>query len=286
MSEMILKMDDVSKHYPNFSLEHISLELPKGCIMGLVGANGAGKTTTIKLILDLIPKESGNISLFGQDYKDKELRQDIGVVFDENNFPENLTPAQIEKIMKNIYRGWDTERYHQLLVRFGLTAPKKTVKDFSRGMKMKLSLAVAMGHRAKLLILDEPTSGLDPIVRNEILDLFLEFIEDEECSILLSSHITSDLEKVADYITIIDNGKVLLSESKDELIYQYGIVKGGKEGLAALKHGDCLGMIQNSYGFEALVSDKELARRNYPDMVVDSASLEDILMLLTRKTVG
>lgn len=281
-AENILEISGLSKQYQNFRLNNISFVVPKGSIMGLIGSNGAGKTTTIKLILDLIHRETGEIQIMGEENTKVELKQEIGVVFDENNFPETLTIFQVGKIMSSIYQNWNQEQFHQYCVRFALPG-KKIIKEFSRGMKMKLNLAVALSHHAKLLILDEPTSGLDPIVRNEILDIFQEFIAEEERAILLSSHITTDLEKIADYITLIDQGELIFSKNKDDLIYQYGMMKGKKDDISKIDSNDYVSIRTNQYGFEALVKDKEKAQKKYPDCVFDPASLEDIMLFSVQK---
>ena len=281
MTDAILEVKGICKSYGAFQLDHVSFQLPKGAIMGLIGENGAGKSTTIKLILDLIRRDQGEILLFGQDNRKVELKQQIGVVFDENHFPEVMTPLQVGKMLEKIYSSWNGQQYQKLLSQFGLDG-KKQIKDLSRGMKMKLSLAAAICHGAKLLILDEPTSGLDPVVRNEILDLFLEFIQDGERSILLSSHITSDLERAADYITFIHEGRVLLSGSKDDMLYGYGILKGGREQLSKVRKSDYLGLRTSDYGFEALVSDRQEAQRRYPELLVDRVTLEDIMLLMIK----
>lgn len=281
MTDAILEVKGICKSYGAFQLDHVSFQLPKGAIMGLIGENGAGKSTTIKLILDLIRRDQGEILLFGQDNRKVELKQQIGVVFDENHFPEVMTPLQVGKMLEKIYSSWNGQQYQKLLSQFGLDG-KKQIKDLSRGMKMKLSLAAAICHGAKLLILDEPTSGLDPVVRNEILDLFLEFIQDGERSILLSSHITSDLERAADYITFIHEGRVLLSGSKDDMLYGYGILKGGREQLSQVRKSDYLGLRTSDYGFEALVSDRQEVQRRYPELLVDRVTLEDIMLLMIK----
>ena len=281
MTDAILEVKGICKSYGAFQLDHVSFQLPKGAIMGLIGENGAGKSTTIKLILDLIRRDQGEILLFGQDNRKVELKQQIGVVFDENHFPEVMTPLQVGKMLEKIYSSWNGQQYQKLLSQFGLDG-KKQIKDLSRGMKMKLSLAAAICHGAKLLILDEPTSGLDPVVRNEILDLFLEFIQDGERSILLSSHITSDLERAADYITFIHEGRVLLSGSKDDMLYGYGILKGGREQLSKVRKSDYLGLRTSDYGFEALVSDRQEVQRRYPELLVDRVTLEDIMLLMIK----
>ena len=224
--ENVLVVRNLSKRYDEFQLKNVSFSLPKGCIMGLVGENGAGKSTTIKLILNLINRDGGSVSIFGKDNltHEKTIKEDLGVVFDESSFPDNLNAKNISLVMKNVYKNWDEGLFYSYLKRFALPAQKK-VKDYSRGMKMKLAIAAALSHHPKFLILDEATSGLDPMVREEILDIFLEFIQDEEHSILLSSHIISDLEKIADYVTFIHRGEVLFSEAKDQLLEEYGILK-------------------------------------------------------------
>ena len=215
-----LKVEHVNKTYPGFSLTDVCFGLPKGSIMGLVGENGAGKSTIIKILLGLVQKDSGEVQILGERdlEKNKYVKEDIGVVFDEINFYETLTPVKVEKICKNAYKNWDSTAYASYLEQFSLPKDKE-IKTFSKGMQVKLCLAVAMSHQAKLLLLDEPTSGLDPIVREELLDIFLEFVQDEEHAVLLSSHITTDLEKIADYITFLHKGNVIFSTSKDELIY-------------------------------------------------------------------
>lgn len=217
--ENILEVNNLCKTYDSFSLKNINLELPKGTIMGLVGENGAGKSTTIKAILNLIHTSNGLVKIFGLDMKEKEIeiKEDIGVVLDEGFFSEYLTPTDINNILSGIYKNWSEELFFKYLEDFKL--PKdKVSKEFSTGMKMKLKIAAALSHKPKLLILDEPTSGLDPIARQDILDIFQDFIQDEEHSVLVSSHITSDLENIADYISFINNGEIVLSKTRDELI--------------------------------------------------------------------
>ena len=227
--ENILEIKNLCKKYNGFQLKNINMELPKGMIMGLIGENGAGKTTTIKAILNIINSE-GSIKIFGKDIKvnEKEIKEEIGVVLDDSFLSEYLTTKQVNSIMKSMYKNWDEQLYFKYLEEFKL--PKnKLVKDFSSGMKMKLKIITALSHHPKLLVLDEPTSGLDPVARNELLDIFQEFIQNEENSILFSSHITSDLEHIADYITFINSGEIVLAKTRDELLEQYGIVKCTKE---------------------------------------------------------
>lgn len=227
--ENILEVKNLCKKYNGFELKNINIELPKGMIMGLIGENGAGKTTTIKAILNLISSDNGEIKIFGLDNKqnEKAIKEDIGAVLDDSFLSEYLNPKEINKIMKNIYKNWDEKLYFKYIEDFKL--PKdKISKEYSSGMKMKLKIAVALSHHPKLLILDEPTSGLDPVARNEILDIFQEFIQDEKKGIFVSSHITSDLEHIADYITFINNGEIVISKTRDELLEKYGIVKCSK----------------------------------------------------------
>lgn len=286
-----LEIHNVTKSYSNFKLDDISFSVPKGCIMGFVGENGAGKTTTLKAILDLVHIDSGSIEIFGQkqandrDYNSLEgkdnIKDLIGVVFDESYFHDNLKLNQISKIMKRIYKNWDHDTF--LAYAKSLKIPdNKAVKEFSRGMKMKLSIAVSLSHGAKLLILDEATSGLDPMVRDEILDIFLDFIQNEEHTILISSHIISDLEKVADYITFIHDGKIVFSESKDELIYNYGILRCKKEDYEKLDKSYVIGVRRSTVGVEVLVANKKKVKNLYPDLIVDSCSVEDIILLKSR----
>lgn len=261
--ENAIEVKRLSKKYNTFSLHNINLVVPKGYIVGLIGENGAGKSTTIKSILNLIQKDSGSIQIFNQDHAkhEKELKQDIGVVFDESHFPEQLTAKDLNLIMKNIYRKWDTPLYMNYLHQFNIPQ-KKIIKEFSRGMKTKLSLAVALAHHPKLLILDEPTSGLDPIVRNEILDIFLDFIQDEEHSILMSSHITTDLEKVADYITFLHQGKIIFSAAKDDLLTDYAIIKCNEKDFHLIEPVDIIKYKKSTYQYEVLIKNKKQLTRN------------------------
>ena len=278
--EYALRIDHLEKSYDGFSLKDICLELPKGSIMGLIGENGAGKSTTMKAILNLIRIDKGEIEILDRrmDTDEKALKEELGVVFDEFNFHETTTPAKIGTICSNTYRSWDQGKYEDYLNRFSLPLKQK-IQEFSKGMQVKLCLAVALSHHAKLLILDEATSGLDPVMRDEILDIFLEFVQDEEHSILVSSHITSDLEKVADYITFLHEGKILLSKPKDELIYQYGILRCGQNLFENLEKEDILAYRKMDYQYEILVGDRNAAKRKYPGAVADPATLEEIMLL-------
>lgn len=277
--ENILEIKNLSKKYGSFMLNNLSFCLPKGSIMGFVGENGAGKTTTLKLILNLIRRDSGSVRIFGLDNikEEKRIKEDLGVVFDENCFHELFSVQDINRILKGVYKNWDEALFFQYMKDFGL-AGKKTIKEFSRGMKMKLSIAAALSHHPKLLLLDEATSGLDPIVRNEILDIFLDFIQDEEHGVLFSSHITGDLEKVADYVTFIHEGNLIFSKSKDELLYDYGILKCGTNDLAKIDSADIVKTKKNAFGYEVLISDKRKNASKYKSFVLDNTTIEDIML--------
>lgn len=248
-----IEIRSLTKKYPGFTLEDLNLTLPSGCILGLIGENGAGKSTTIKLILNMLRRDAGSVTVLGSEAPDLE---DIGVVMDESGFPLCLNTRQIGKVMGDIYKRWNQETYESLLTRLDLPA-KKQYKDFSRGMKMKLAIAVAMSHDPKLLILDEATSGLDPVIRDEILDIFMDFTRDEGHSILISSHIVSDLEKICDYIAFLHKGKLMLLEEKDALYRRFGILRCSREDFAAIDPAAVRGKRESAYGVEAIV-DRDL----------------------------
>ena len=250
-----IEIKDLCKTYPGFSLDHVNLTLPCGRIMGLVGENGAGKSTTIRLILDMIARDSGTITLLGKDNREniRLLKEDIGVVLDEVGIPACLNPKQVGKIMANTFRNWEQAVYDSLLEKLAVP-PEKPFKDFSRGMKMKLGIAIALSHRPKLLILDEATSGLDPVVRDEVLDLFSEFTREESHAVLISSHIVSDLEKICDYIAFLHKGRLLLCEEKDALKEKYGILRCSREQLSALPPEAVIGRKETAYGVEAIAA--------------------------------
>ena len=282
MTDAILQIENLTRQYPGFLLDHISFSIPKGSIMGLIGENGAGKSTTIKAALNLIKRDEGKVTFWGQDLSLSEgLKEDIGVVFDGINFYETLTPAKVGNISGAAYKQWDSSLYLNYLQRFQLPADKE-IKDFSKGMKTKLCIAAALSHDPKLLILDEATSGLDPVIRDDILDVFLEFVQDENHSILMSSHISSDLEKIADYITFIHQGKVLFCKSKDELRYRYGIIRCKTEVFHTIDPSEILAFRKDDYQWNVLTGDKERARRKYKNAVIDDASIEDILLLYVK----
>lgn len=273
----ILELENLTKRYPTFTLDDISLCLPSGCILGFIGENGAGKSTTINLMLDIVHKDGGQVRLFGKT-PDKNAKEHIGVVLDECCFPENLTAKDANAILQNMYETWNAEVFFRYLDRFRLP-PHQRLKDYSKGMKMKLSFAVARSHDTKLMILDEATSGLDPIVREEILDELLDFIQDETHGVFMSSHITSDLEKVCDYIAFIHRGKLLFMEPKDELLEKYGVLKCTKEDLEAVDPAAIRGCRQGSFGVEALVLRDRVPRH----LTIDSANLEDIMLYFVKE---
>ncbi len=276
-----IEISGLCKSYGDFALDHIDLTLPGGSIMGLIGENGAGKTTTIKCILNLIRRDAGTITLMGYDNiaQERQAKAEVGVVLDECYFHDTLCPADIHTILSRVYQNWDKALFASCLKKFHLPEGKY-VKEFSRGMKMKLSLAAALAHHPKLLLLDEATAGLDPVVRDEILDEFLNFIQDEEHSILISSHITSDLEKVADYITYLHQGRVVLSEAKDVIQDNYGRLACTAQQLSAIQPEDLVRVRKGSYGCEALVSDRAVFRKKYPQLMVEPISLEDIMLFI------
>lgn len=276
-----IEIRGLCKSFGDFALRDIDLTLPGGAIMGLIGENGAGKTTTIKCILNLIHRDSGTITLMGRDNLEEEelAKQDIGVVLDECFFHDTLHPRDLGKILAPAYPNWDSQLFHEYLEKFKLPE-KKFIKEFSRGMKMKLSLAAALAHHPKLLILDEATAGLDPVVRDEILDEFLGFICDEEHSILISSHITSDLEKAADYITYLHQGRVVLSDAKDVILDSYGRLGCTSAELEQVDPADLLRVRKGTFGCEALLADRNAFARKYPRLMVDKVTLEDIMLFI------
>ena len=275
-----LEIKNVSKSFSEFCLENISLTLPSGSIMGLIGENGAGKSTTIKLILDIIHKDSGTITILGKN-NEKGIsitKEDIGVVMDEVGIPECLTTKQIGKIMKHTFQNWNENEYERLLQKLSLPN-NKPFKDFSRGMKMKLGIAIALSHNAKLLLLDEPTSGLDPVVRDEVVDMFYDFTRDENHSILISSHIVSDLERLCDYVAFLHNGKLLLCEEKDVLLSEYGIIHCTVEQLSELKNEVIKYKKETPYGAEAIVS-----RKHAPNgFKLSPISIEELFVFMAKE---
>ena len=278
-----IECHDLTKAYRGFTLDHLTFSLPAGCILGLVGENGAGKSTTLKLLMNAISRDEGQVSLLGVDNQSPEFlqtKQDIGVVLDEACLPEVITPRETGKLMALTYTRWDQGLYEQYLARFALPKDKK-FKELSRGMKMKLAIAAALSHGAKLLLLDEATSGLDPMVRDEVLDVFSDFAAQDDHAVLISSHIVSDLEKICDYIAFIHKGKLMLCEEKDVLLERYGLLKCSPQELTAVDPAAIHGKRIGEYGAEALV-DRDRAPR---DLLVEKPTLEDIILYLAKEEV-
>ncbi|MDO4542107.1 MAG: ABC transporter ATP-binding protein [Bacillota bacterium] len=275
-----LKLEHVTKKYKGFTLKDISLKLPKGCIRGLRGENGAGKSTTMKLILDIAKADSGNIEVLGQSHIEslKSLKEEIGVVLDEAYFPQSFTAQNVNSMLKRFYRNWDEEVFFNYLKVFSLPSDK-VFKEFSRGMKMKLSISAALSHKAKLLILDEPTGGLDPMTRDEFVDILYEYTRDENNSVLISSHIISDLEKLCDYIAFIHKGELLFCEEKDILREKFAIWRGDQEAFAAIDPKAVQGMRKSPYGVEALV-ERDMVPLNWE---LEIPGIEDITIFIAKE---
>lgn len=279
----VLEIQEISKDYDGFVLDKVSFKIPRGVIMGLIGENGAGKSTTINCILNETQKTDGKILIFGKDHilDEIEVKDKIGVVFDENHFPDIFTAEEIGKFMSGIYSGWDWPLYRRYLEKFELPNDKK-IKDFSKGMKVKLAFAVALSHEAELLILDEATSGLDPIIRDEVLDMLIDFVQDENHSVLVSSHITSDLEKVADYITFLHKGKLIFTHEKDSLIDNYGILNCGAAVFDTLDKSEIVAYRKEDYQFRVLVKDRNKAAKQYANAIVGPATIEEIMLFYVK----
>ena len=274
---------DLTKDYGTFRLDRVSFCLPGGAIMGLIGENGAGKSTTIRCMLNLACYQAGSVRLLGKDVRQEEnaVKEDLGVVLDESTFHDTLKAPDVSRILSRIYRRWDEVLYARYLDQFELPR-NKTIKEYSRGMKMKLSIAAALAHRPRLLLLDEATSGLDPVVRNEILDEFLNFIQDEEHAVLISSHITSDLEKVADYITYLHRGKVTHSGARDQLLESHGRLACSREELSSIDPDYLGGTRTSQFSCEALIRNKREFIFRYPKLLVDPVTLEDLMLFTSR----
>ena len=279
-----IEVKDLTKRYDGFTLDHISFDLPAGSIMGFIGQNGAGKTTTIHSILNLIQRDEGMIRVFGMDMPEQEyeIKEKISAVFDELPFHEDLNAKVLDKILAGVFRNWDHAVFDAYLDRLQLPSKKK-FKDFSKGMKMKLQIAAALSHHAKLLIMDEATTGLDPVVRNEILDIFLEFLQDEEHSILMSSHITSDLEKVADRVTFIDRGRILLSGIKDDILDSHAVIKCSKKDFRDIERPDYISARLTDFGAEMLTSDRHTMQKKYSGVTIDKTTLEEIMLFYVNR---
>lgn len=283
--ENILELQNLSKSYAksDFALDQISFSLPYGSILGFVGENGAGKTTTIGCILNTLRKDSGTVKLFGKEMGDgdTDIREKIGVVYDGDNFPGYWTAGQLSKVMAGLFKNWDQPLFQKYLEEFQLPAKQK-IKCYSKGMTMKLAIAAALSHHPELLILDEATSGLDPVMRDDMLDVFLEFVQEENHSVLLSSHITSDLEKVADYITFIHKGRLILTAPKDDLVYRYAVMRCRESQFQAVDREDVLAYRKRDMQIDVLVADGREAQRKYKDVVVDHTSVDEIMLLLAK----
>lgn len=279
----IFEIKGLEKSFKDFSLKGIDISLNRGYIMGFIGPNGAGKTTTIKLMMNLLKKDSGEIKIFGKDYIqfEKEIKNKIGFVYDENQFYEELTIEEMKWVIAPFYENWNENLYKRYIKDFNLP-PKKKIKDLSRGMKMKFSLAIALSHDADLLVMDEPTSGLDPVIRSELLEILSQTIQDENKAVFFSTHITSDLDKIADYIVLINDGEILLDAVKDELLDSYGLVRGNKEILNTDNKKNFINVKENQFGFEALVKDKNHIRKTYRDkIIIEKPNIEDIMLHYT-----
>lgn len=277
-----LEIKNLTKSFPDFKLDGITLTLPSGCIMGLIGENGAGKSTTIKLILDMIHKDSGTVTIFGKDNGEnlELLKEDIGVVFDEVGLPGCLNALQVEKIMGYTYKNWESKTFFDLLNKMQLPL-KKPISDFSRGMKMKISIAIALSHKSRLLLLDEPTGGLDPVARDDVVEMLMDFTRDENCSVLISSHIVSDLEKLCDYIAFLRKGKLMLCEEKDVLLGKYGLINCTAEQLAAIDSSAVIHKKSTPYGITAVA-----LRSAVPEnMSVIPISIEELFIYMAKEEV-
>lgn len=278
--ENAIEISGVTKRYDGFTLDNISFEVPKGSIMGFVGQNGAGKTTTIRSLLNITNIDEGEIKLLGLDHiKDEiEIKKRVAVVFDELPFHDIFNAADMSRIFEGLYPEWDNAVYSDYLERFKLPLKKK-IGQYSKGMKMKLQIACALSHNAELLVMDEATTGLDPVVRDEILHIFMEYLRDGERSILMSSHITGDLEKIADSVTFIDKGKILLTGYKDVILETHGILKCGRDEIENIDKADVISVRVNEFGAEAMLRDRD----KYSGSVIDSASLDDIMLYYVHK---
>lgn len=278
--ENCIELKNVTRVYPNFSLQDISFSVPCGSVVGFIGENGAGKSTTIKAILGLLKKGEGEITVLGENASElsPETKEKIGVVFDGLVFPSNLNAKQLDRVLSGIYKTWESDTFFAYLKRFELPLDKK-FKTFSRGMEMRLSIAAALSHKAQLLVLDEPTSGLDPIIRSEILDIFLEFMQDETHSILISTHITSDLEHIADYICFIHEGRIVFTEERNDMLEKHRILKCTDEELERIDKADIIGMRKGRYSNEVLTKSAD----KYPDITADFPSIEDIMVYYVKE---
>lgn len=278
-----IEIKKLKKKYTNFNLNIDNLNIPSGSIIGLIGENGAGKTTLIKLILNIINNDNGNVKIFNKYLNSSELqiKEDIGVVLDNSFFPELITPKNINSIMKNIYKKWDCELFYKYLNDFGIR-DNQILKSMSKGMRKKVEIATALSHHPKLLILDEATSGLDPIMRNEVLELFLDFIKDEDHTVILSTHITSDLEQIADYIIFINNGEIVLESQYNDIVDNYGILKCDIDKFELIDKSDIVSFKKNKYNYEILINNVTKCKKKYKEYIIDKVSLQDLMLLVIK----
>lgn len=278
--EKIIEVEGLTKKFNKFTLDDVSFHLERGYILGLIGPNGAGKSTTIKLIMNLIKADKGKIKIFGKDNNYPEIRDKIGFVYDELYIYEDIKVKEAKNIISKFYKHWDDKIFNNLIKKFDLDLNKK-IKELSRGMKIKFSIAVALSHNAELLIMDEPTSGLDPINRREVLEILQNYIEDGNRSVIFSTHITSDLDKIADFIVFINNGKIILKGEKDKILESYVLVKGPKDMFKDIKD-KLIGFKDNSFSMEALMDKENIKKLQASKYVFDRATLEDIMFFMTR----
>lgn len=276
-----IEIRNVVKSYQSFKLDDVSLDIPSGIIVGLIGENGAGKTTLIKLILNIINQDSGKIKIYGEDNKSDAVKENIGVVLDGSFFPELLNPSEINSIMKYIYKTWDEKLFFTYLDKFAIDK-KQQLKTMSKGTKKKVEIVAALSHHPKLLILDEATSGLDPVVRSEVIDIFMEFIQDEEHTILFSTHITGDLEHIADRIIFIDKGKLLVNSQRDVITDCYGVLKCDEDVFDSLDKDEYIAYRKSRYFYEVLVTDRERCRLSHPDCIIDRLTLDELMVLMIK----
>ncbi|MDE6426943.1 MAG: ABC transporter ATP-binding protein [Ruminococcus sp.] len=285
--ENAIEINNLTKKYDGFTLDNVSFSVPKGSIMGFIGQNGAGKTTTIKALLNIISRDSGNIKILGMDNirNELEIKENLAVVFDELPIHDALNIKNINIIMKDIFKKWNEKTFFNYVERFGLPIKKK-IGQFSKGMKMKLQIAIALSHDAKLLVMDEATTGLDPVVRNEILDMFLEYLQDENNSILMSSHITTDLEKIADSVTFIDKGKILLTGYKDDILESHGLIKCTENEYRNIDKSDFISARINDFGVSVMVDDFQTAQQKYSRYIAEKTTLEEIMLYYVNRQKG
>ncbi len=276
-----IKISNLKKEYKDFLLDNISFSVPSGYICGFIGQNGSGKTTTLKLMLNMVLKDGGDVEILGKSNNDVSVKEDLGILFDQPYFQEDWTPVDVEKTMRLFYKRWNSQAFHLYLEQFGLN-PKQKFKTLSRGMKMKLGLAVTLSHDAKLLLLDEPTSGLDPVIRDEMLYILQDYMVEENRSVFFSTHITSDLEKIADYIIYIHKGQIVYSGLKDEFTEKYCLIRGSKDDLPETKRNKIIGLWEHIGGFEGMIDISEIGGFS-SNVIMETVSMDDIMVHMNRK---